>query len=169
MAGVNLFHKIKTVISRLRKQYRQAQMNSTCGNTNIVTIELTPKQTYKMSEQLHYGLVTCHSVVNKTQSIKVEINNSNLDVCVLMETWLKPDDMLTAHQICPIGYKVNSILRTGRTGGGIALVHRADTNIKLDKNDTKSNMEGVTFMYHCPSDTHHHTVVYRHQCSPIYQ
>ena len=159
--GVNLFHKIKTVIHRLRKWYRQAQMNSTCGNTNIITVELTPKETHKMSDWLHYGLGNCHPVVNKTQSIKVEINNNNLDLCVLMETWLKPDDMLTAHQIFLIGYKAICILRTGRTGGGIVLVHRADNNIKLDKIHTKSKMEGVTFMYHCPSYNHHLTVVYR--------
>ena len=104
-ARVNLFHKTKTVISRLRKQYRQVQMNSTCGKTNIITIELTPKQTHKMSDQLHFGLVNCHSVVNKTQSIKAEINN-NLDLGVLVETWLKLDDMLTAHRICPINTKL---------------------------------------------------------------
>ena len=76
-------------------------------------------------------------------------------------TWLKLDDMLTTHQICPIGYKAISILRTGRTGRGRALVHRTDNIIKLDKNYTKSNMEGATFMYHCPSYTNHLTVVYR--------
>ena len=94
------------------------------------------------------------------QSIKVEINN-NLDLCALMETWIKLDDMLTAHQICPIGYKTISIPRTGRTGGGIALVHRTDNDIKLDKNNTKSYMEGATFIYHCSSYTHHLTVVFR--------
>ena len=49
-AGVNLFHKIKTVISRLRTKYRQAQMNSTCSIPNIITIELTPKQTHRISD-----------------------------------------------------------------------------------------------------------------------
>ena len=78
-----------------------------------------------------------------------------------MEMWVKPDDMLTVHHICPTGFKVISILRTGRTGGEIALVHRTDSNTKLDKNHTKSNMEGATFMYHCPSYTHHLSVVYR--------
>ena len=100
-------------------------------------------------------------MVKKTQSIKVEINNNNLDFCVLMETWLKPDDMLTAHQICPIGYKAISLLKTGRNGGGITVVHRADNKIKLDKNHPKSDMEGATFVYHCTSYTHHLTVVYR--------
>ena len=100
-------------------------------------------------------------MVNKTQSIEVEINNNNLDLCVLMETWLKLDDVLTAHWIYPIGYKAVSILRTVNTAGGIALVHRVDTNITLDNNHTKSNMEGATFMHHCPSYTHHLTVIYR--------
>ena len=80
---------------------------------------------------------------------------------MLMETWLKLDDMLTAHWICPIGYKAISIPKTGRTGGGIALVCRADNDIKLDKNHTKANMEGATFKYHCPPYTHHLTAVYR--------
>ena len=55
-----------------------------------------------------------------------------------METWLKPDDRLTAHQFCPIGYKAISILRIGRTRGGITLVHIADNNIKLDKKSYKT-------------------------------
>ena len=41
-AGVNLFHKIKTVISRLSKQYRPAKMNSASGNTNTITIQVGP-------------------------------------------------------------------------------------------------------------------------------
>ena len=88
------------------------------------------------------------------QSIKVETNNNIVDLCVLTETWLKLDDTLTVPWICPIGYKAISILGTGRTGGGIASVHRADNNVKLDKNHTKSKMEGATFMYHCLSYTH---------------
>ena len=114
------------------------------------------KQTHKASDWLHYGLVRCHSVVNKTQSIKIEINN--LDLCALMETWVQLNDMLPAHKSCPTGYKAISI---PRTGGGIALVHRADSNMKPDKNHTRSSMEGATFTYHCPSYTHHLTVVYR--------
>ena len=108
-------------------------------------------------------------MVNKTQSIKVEININKLDLSVLMETWLKPDDVLTAHQICHIGYNAISILGTGRTGGGIVFVHRTDTNIKPDKNHTKSNMEGTTFTYYCPAYTHHLTVVYRPPDTSIVQ
>ena len=92
-------------------------MNSTWGNIDTITIELTSKQTHKMSDLLHYGLVNCHTVVNKTQSIKVEINSNNLDLCVLMEMLLKPYDMLTAHQMFPNGYKTISILRTGKWEG----------------------------------------------------
>ena len=108
-------------------------------------------------------------MANKTQSTKTEINNNNLDLCALTEMWVKADDMLTAHLSLPTGYKAISIPRTGRTGGGIAGVHKAESNIKHDKNHTRSNMEGATFMYHCPSFTHHLTVVYRPPGTSIVQ
>ena len=70
--GVNLFHKVKTVISRLRKWYRQSQMNSTCGNTNIITIKLTPQQTHKTSDQLHYGLINFTQLSTKPNQSKLK-------------------------------------------------------------------------------------------------
>ena len=94
--------------------------------------------------------------------------NSNLDLYALMETWVKLDDTLTAHQICPTGYKAISILRTGRTGGGIALVHRADSNIKCDKTTQDQTWKKQHLCITVPH-THQLTLVYRPPDTSIVQ
>ena len=54
----------------------------------------------------------------------------NLDVCAFMETWIKEGDDTMAIQLCPDGYSSMSIPRAGRTGEGIAIVHKLDITIK---------------------------------------
>ena len=44
------------------------------------------------------------------------------DICCLTETWLNADDPVTIGELCPNGYKLISIPRKDRRGGGVAVV-----------------------------------------------
>ena len=85
------------------------------------------------------ALLNCQSIVNKTQDLQVEIATNNYDLCALMETWIKEDDTLTSHRMCPPGYNVTSVLRTNCTGVGIAIVHKTGLSVTLINSDTTSN------------------------------
>ena len=69
-------------------------------------------------------LVNCHSVINKIQNLQLEIENKDIALCALTETCIKEDDDLTPLCICPNGYKLVSIQRSEKTGGGPTLVHK---------------------------------------------
>ena len=90
------------------------------------------------------ALLNCRSIVNKTQDLQVEIATNNYDLCALMETWIKEDDSLTGHRMCPPGYNVTSVPRTNCTGGGIAIVHKTGLSVTLIISDT-SSMEYAEF------------------------
>ena len=67
----------------------------------------------------HCDVVNCRSVGNKINDIKYEINNHNLDLCALIETWIKEDENTTIHNhLCPSGYNIISVPHINRTGGG---------------------------------------------------
>ena len=60
---------------------------------------------------------------NKTADLKTDIKHNHLNICILIETWIKEDDTTTGTLLCPLGYKSLPILRKKWTGGGIPLVY----------------------------------------------
>ena len=109
------------------------------------------------------ALLNCQSIVNKTQDLQVEIATNNYDLCALTETWIKEDDTLTSHRMCPPGYSVTSVLRTNHTGGGIAIVHKTGLSVTLINSDTTSSMEYAEFKIanHENDQKHNMILLYR--------
>ena len=83
---------------------------------------------------MKHGLVNCQSVVNKTQLIQTEEFTNKLNICTLMETWIKQHDKLTMHCICPLGYKYIALPRPNKMGGGIAIIHKEEINATVQDN-----------------------------------
>ena len=51
-------------------------------------------------------------------------------MCAIMETWLKPDDIIHPKDIVPPGYDILSEPRSdGRLGGGVALVYKSSMKV----------------------------------------
>ena len=60
----------------------------------------------------------------------MELNDSNIDICAITETWLKIDDDLTMKMVPPPNYNIHSTPRTtGKQGGGLALVYKNHINV----------------------------------------
>ena len=70
---------------------------------------------------------------------------NNLDLCILIETWIKEDDTTTPSRLCPSGYKALFISRHGRIGGGIAIVYKNDLNIIITRGQPFKTMESTYF------------------------
>ena len=104
---------------------------------NLLSIKITHNSlqpTLAYQGDLHSALINCRSVINKTQEIQLELLNSNLDLCILTETWIKECDTITPTRLCPNSYKSLSNSRQDRVGGGIAIVYKHELNISLASN-----------------------------------
>ena len=113
---------------------------------NNINIALIPNKHYRKTVGYECATINCHSIVNKTADFKVELIECNLDVCALMETWIKEGDDTTVIQLHPVSYSSMSIPRAGRTGGGIALVHKSDITLKSKTNYNYQTMECTDFL-----------------------
>ena len=113
---------------------------------NSINIALIQSKHYGKTIAYKSATINCHSIVNKTADFKVEFIEHNLDVCALIGTCIKEGDNTTVIQLCPDGYSSMSIPRAGRTGGGIAIVHKSDITLKSKKIYNYQTMECADFL-----------------------
>ena len=79
---------------------------------------------------LNFPHINAQSIVNKIDPYQMELNDSNIDICAITETWLKIDDDLIMKMVPPPNYNIHSKpRRTGRQGGGSALVYKKHINV----------------------------------------
>ena len=72
----------------------------------------------------------------------MELNNSNIDIYAITETWLKINDDLTMKIVPPPNYNIHSTPRTtGKQGGGLALVYKNHINVTHKGNYNTETME----------------------------
>ena len=68
--------------------------------------------------------------MNKSTELQVKLVQNRIDICSLIETWIRDGDTAAEIQICPPGYKVISVPRSNRQGGGIALCIETPSSYK---------------------------------------
>ena len=124
-------------------QFRNNRPNQSVNTNNLASLKwcIVSEKVNTISE----ALLKCQSIVNKTQDLQVEIATNNYDLCALMETWIKGDDTLTSHRMCPPEYNVTPVPKTNCTGGGIAIVNKTGLSVTLVNLDTTSSMEYAEF------------------------
>ena len=116
---------------------------------NLIQIKL--KNTTLTRPNLTISHVNAHSVNNKVGTLQSIITERNLDICAIMETWLKlEDDDLTIKQIPPDGYNIISYPRPkGHMGRGVALIFKDNLWIVDDNtNRNTDSMEIHRFILH---------------------
>ena len=139
--GMNLFHKIHTRI--LDRHYSSLTThNSRCPNPSI--LKHIPK-TMDKHRLLNLSHVNAHSIPNKINQFQVEVCDNKVDICAIMATWIKKDDIeAITKEVPPLGYKIFSKPRTtGKNGGGLALVYKdyLTANELITENHTFNTME----------------------------
>ena len=84
---------------------------------------------------LRIGLFNTRSVRNKLHHIAETLNEFDLDILCLIETWLFPSDIDIVRAALPKSHSIAHVPRTtttGAPGGGVALIYSlAISNIKL--------------------------------------
>jgi hypothetical protein len=60
--------------------------------------------------------------------------SNNADILALTETWLGTlVDIPVISEITPNGYSIHQIARNGKTGGGVAVIHKSNIELKRSK------------------------------------
>ena len=115
------FHKISTVINQLENWGHLnnfcSKMSWTVDHRNILPVQLDNTKTKPTCMSLtHSALINCRSIINKSADFQVELVHNKVDICSLIETWIREDDTTTVSQICPPGYKAISVPKIKQTG-----------------------------------------------------
>jgi hypothetical protein len=78
--------------------------------------------------------LNARSVKNKSTSICDLMLSNNADILALTETWLGTSvDKPVISEITPNGYSIHQIARNGKTGGGVAVIHKSNIEVKRSK------------------------------------
>ena len=80
-------------------------------------------------EALSVYLINLRSCNNKTALMKQLINDLDLDICSITETWLKEEDEVGKATLKPDGYKILSSPGPSRPDGGIAIIHKENLQV----------------------------------------
>ena len=103
---------------------------------NLCRIPCNNPQSFKREKCV---LVNAQSVGNKTTGLCEMVEEENLDLVFITETWLKGDqrDDPTIVDMCPSSHKFLNFPRpTG--GGGIGLMHRHDIDVKAVSKESET-------------------------------
>ena len=101
------------------------------SSDNINKVAKREKQKISVSNcSLKCLLINARSVGNKAASIIDLIIETNLDILVIIETWLYSDQDAKMKAITPDGYIMFSNSRDSRKGGGVAIICRRELSCK---------------------------------------
>ena len=106
------------------------------NHSNLTTIPRSPPAI--SADQL---LLNARSVKNKSFIIKDFVVDNNIDILAITEMWLQADisNQITVNNICPTGFVLHHLPRTGHRGGGVALLYKNQFRLKKLSPDTSSN------------------------------
>ena len=150
---VNMSSKLKTckysilpflaieTIRKLKINKRPSKLGSRFNNytskvntKNLVHIHLGQDQT--KTSNIRVGTVNTRSIKNKSDLIMEASKLENLDFLVISETWLKEQDAhwVATSSLATAEYRIQTINRQGKQGGGVALLHKNRYQVTRDHN-----------------------------------
>ena len=144
-AGTNLFKAIHRRIT----QHNDDLTDRPPRPIQYSLLRSLGKEVLNKNRLVNLSLINAHLITSKVDQFQQELIKLNVDMCGIIETWLKQDDIDTnVKEIPPPGYKILSTPRkTNQTGCRITLVYRDNYNIKLL--DHQKDMDTMVFQgYH---------------------
>jgi len=152
----NSYDHIPTIVGRRGKVLHHTQSG---GNPkNLVNFQCEPS----LNHNINVASVNCRSVRNKTNEIVDYVIDNDVDILGLTETWLHEgdSDQKTLGDLTPNGYKLRHLPRSGKKGGGVAVLYKKSLDVKF-VNHKASSFECME-AYFTSCDTHIRLlVVYR--------
>ena len=129
-AGTNLRRGIPARVSN-----RVDEAPHTCSETRqrcLRPIQLQSSVERSTEHNAVLCLVNARSVRNKTDELVDHINDNDIDIMVITETWLSHDASDHSHvaALAPHGYMIQHLPRPRGRGGGLAVVYRQDLTME---------------------------------------
>lgn len=105
------------------------------NRSNLIEIKTQPRPITRMTA----GHVNARSVRNKTSEIVDHIRDHDLDIVAITETWLRiePTDAISIGDLEHTYTHSSMSQDRGKRGGGVALRHKSNLDIKKSKSSTK--------------------------------
>ncbi len=94
---------------------------------------VTQTLSYNTTMMTNLALINCQSACNKADVIKDHLIDHDIDILSLTETWFKSQHDQRTSDITPSGYKLVHTPRTGRKGGGVALLYKSGLMLSVLK------------------------------------
>ena len=112
---------------------------------NLIHVQRS-KLPARSAKNLKISLVNTCSIRNKTTDISEYVVNSNIDVCLMTETWLKSRDAVIRAELKPTGYNFKDSPRpSGRVGGGVGIMFKSGIKCKLLSSGALKSMEYANY------------------------
>ena len=151
---LNPGHKgIPVIVSTRSSHNHETQLSSSSRNiSNLISVRrysaLAP---IVADKHLSLCLLNARSVKNKTADLCDYICDCKADLVAITETWLTTDDAAVRAELCPVGYKISDRPRTGRRGGGVALIYRDSLSVRRIDAGGKESFEYSEWTISSPS------------------
>ena len=133
------------------------------GGVNTYNLIEVPKGSANQQTMSIFS-VNVQSAKNKTDVISELIVENNIDILALTETWLSAGDRdkVTRGSLTPPGYSLVDAPRTGRRGGGVAIIYKSSFNLSTVKSEKKFlSFEHMEILLKTNNDIIRIIVVYR--------
>ena len=102
----------------------------------LVNINIDQQRSWK---QFKLCCLNARSLKNKSANFVCYVESCAADVITITETWLTAEDTVHRVEITPPGYKLLDQPRSGRVGGGTAMLFRDNINVnKVDAGERNS-------------------------------
>ena len=134
-----------------------------CGANikNLKRVDFVSSTKVGVYQPSRNALVNAQSIRNKTDLFVDYIIEQSLDLCMITETWLSPEDSVIMGELTPSGYHLQTFHRQNRPGGGIALVHKANLKVQTVQSGEQSSFEYIEATVTSESNSIRLLLVYR--------
>ena len=144
---------IPVIVSTRSSHNHETQLSSSSRNiSNLISVRrysaLAP---IVADKHLSLCLLNARSVKKKTADLFDYICDCKADLVAITETWLTTDDAAVRAELCPVGYKISDRPRTGRRGGGVALIYRDSLSVRRIDAGGKESFEYSEWTISSPS------------------
>ena len=143
-ARQNLFHHINSLVNRHLENVTNC---STTRNSPLVSpfvIPLQQKTNIPSTNRITLATVNAQSIYSKKEDFQEYLLSNDVDICLVMETWLKYLDTHTDNEVPLPNYNIISQTRSaGRTGGRLALVYKDNPKIKITKHQQHDSQPDI--------------------------
>ena len=167
-AGRSVFdHIYSGITSCEEKSKSNSNMKWSVVLTNLLNIQPT------MVRHIHLSSahVSAQSIGDKIGPFEHYLQDKEIDLCAVTETWLKPDDLVLPREITPPRYYILSQPRSdGRQGGGVVLVYNSSQKVhNITQGDQQGELEYMNVHVKFRNKTLNLYIIYRHPNTSVLQ